>query len=185
MCIWMMVQSENQKRSPRIFLAKTISLCIIVTLLAWWEHMFASSNKETIAASVASWSATNALAWNLNWVSRFKLLTIVRTNLMKMFTFSLEGCSLHEKIGCFLISFDLSHSFCARSPSSLLDSCFNWSRFPCDFLWCEFLLGFHFIISFFSNSFGAGHLSLINIIRFRKSLNKNNKYEIDTSNTIA
>lgn len=45
---------ENQNLSPLILLAKRMSLLIQVTRWAWYAHKLASSNKETIAASVAS-----------------------------------------------------------------------------------------------------------------------------------
>ena len=58
----------NQNLSPRIFLARIKSLCIMVTRFEWTAHMFASSKKETIAASVASCSASKARGWNLKSV---------------------------------------------------------------------------------------------------------------------
>lgn len=69
----------DQNLSPRILLASRMSLLIKVTRWAWYVHKLASSNKETMAASVASWRANKALLWNLNWVSKLRSLTIWRT----------------------------------------------------------------------------------------------------------
>ena len=46
-------------------MGKDIALAIIVTRLAWMAARLVSSNSDTMYASVASCSATMAVAWNL------------------------------------------------------------------------------------------------------------------------
>lgn len=50
----------NPPQAPLILLAKCTSFCMMVTLFAWIAHRFVSSNRCTMNASAASWSACMA-----------------------------------------------------------------------------------------------------------------------------
>lgn len=111
---------DYQNLSPLILRAKSISLDMQVTLRACATHKLASSNNDTMAASVASWSAWSAALWNLNSVSNCKSFKICRTKLNAKFTSTMERCFLHKQFCRSLIAFDFSHCSFSRSWSSSL-----------------------------------------------------------------
>ena len=81
-------------------------------------------------------------------------------------TFALEGGSLDEEVGGFLVSFDLAKCDGSRSPSAFLDASGDGCWFPCNLLWVEVFLG-GLLRALLGDGFGARHL-LINIICYFK-----------------
>lgn len=130
---------DDQNLSPLILRAKSISLDMQVTLRACATHKLASSNNDTMAASVASWSAWSAALWNLNSVSNCKSFKICRTKLNAKFTSTMERCFLHKQFCRSLIAFDFSQCSFSRSWSSLLYTCLNGSTLSSNFLRCKLL----------------------------------------------
>ena len=159
---WQKYRYFHQNLSPLILRARSISLLMTVTLCACAEQRLASSNRDTMAASVASCKACKAALWNLYSVSKFNSLSIWRTKFNAKSTFTVEGGFLHKELGRALVAFYLPQcSFTWSGSSFLLNACFDGGAFPCDLLRSQFLFLVTDLLGGLLGCFRASHVPLL------------------------